>query len=59
MRCEGCDGKGRVRLQSKDSNPDPKLWIEEIPCPECGGCGVAHCCDGLVECDTESEISRR
>ena len=20
------------------------------PCPECGGCGIAHCCDGLVEC---------
>ena len=22
------------------------------PCPECGGCGIAHCCDGLVECPT-------
>jgi hypothetical protein len=21
-----------------------------VPCPECGGCGVAHCCDGLVAC---------
>jgi hypothetical protein len=20
------------------------------PCPECGGCGIGHCCDGLVEC---------
>jgi hypothetical protein len=20
------------------------------PCPECGGCGIAHCCDGLIEC---------
>jgi hypothetical protein len=24
------------------------------PCPECGGCGIAHCCDGLVECSAES-----
>ena len=19
------------------------------PCPECGGCGISHCCDGLIE----------
>ena len=22
------------------------------PCPKCGGCGIAHCCDGLVECQS-------
>ena len=26
------------------------------PCPECGGCGIAHCCDGLVECSSASGI---
>jgi hypothetical protein len=19
------------------------------PCPDCGGCGISHCCDGLQE----------
>jgi hypothetical protein len=26
------------------------------PCPECGGCGISHCCDGLVECPS-SEVA--
>jgi hypothetical protein len=21
------------------------------PCPDCGGCGIGHCCDGLIECE--------
>jgi hypothetical protein len=21
-----------------------------VPCAECGGCGVAHCCDGIQSC---------
>ena len=22
---------------------------ESFPCPDCGGCGTGHCCDGLRE----------
>jgi hypothetical protein len=32
------------------------------PCPECGGCGIGHCCDGLIECpssDTEMPSNQR
>ena len=32
MRCEACHGLGYQRGE---------------PCPDCGGCGVGHCCDGL------------
>ncbi len=39
MRCNFCDGTG-LRVQG----PTP------VPCAECGGCGVAHCCDGLQAC---------
>ena len=39
MRCNLCDGTGM--------RPSPGGGA---PCPECGGCGVAHFCDGLVAC---------
>ena len=39
MRCAFCDGMGFV------SGPS-----QARPCPECGGCGIAHCCDGLRAC---------
>ena len=39
MRCHLCEGSGM--------RPSPRGLT---PCPECGGCGVAHCCDGLVAC---------
>jgi hypothetical protein len=39
MRCYFCDGTG-VRKEAGGSSP----------CPECGGCGFSHCCDGLQAC---------
>lgn len=36
MQCEACHGSGSV-------GPLP------IPCGDCGGSGVAHCCDGIRE----------
>ena len=35
MICETCYGTGLIR--------------QIIPCHECGGHGVIHCCDGLCE----------
>jgi hypothetical protein len=32
--CPVCHGKGLVN---------------HLPCPECGGMGAIHCCEGLVE----------
>jgi hypothetical protein len=46
-----------VRFQTQ--NLQPSMICEACrgqqtfpPCPECGGCGIAHCCDGLVACPT-------
>jgi hypothetical protein len=49
MLCETCRFTGRpgfVRAPRKapaDDRADDRL----IPCPDCGGSGVAHCCDGI------------
>jgi hypothetical protein len=42
MRCETCQGCGGVWGSEK-------LVGLVIPCPDCGGCGIGHCCDGLQE----------
>jgi hypothetical protein len=46
MRCNFCDGSG-MRPQG----------AVLLPCPECGGCGVAHCCDGIQACcEVEGDV---
>src|SRR5260370_1011220 len=41
MLCQWGHGKGVVEAPS----PAPSI----APCPECGGCGLLHCCEGLAE----------
>jgi len=41
MICNPCHGKGVVRRWHAPSGVDLPS-----PCPECGGCGISHCCDG-------------
>lgn len=49
MKCETCKGRG-LRFQSF-----PETVIIDgqvvslpvlVPCPDCGGCGLVHCCEG-------------
>ena len=40
MICDHCHGTGLKRHGSFDA--DAAL---NIPCPVCGGCGIAYCCD--------------
>jgi len=57
MRCELCHGEGwiwRDSLPATGVMPgDPEVWLKtlKVPCPRCGGCGIASCCDGMVEDD--------
>jgi hypothetical protein len=46
MICPRCYGKHVVIVDGKT-----------VPCPECGGLGELHCCDGLQEqaCEVEEE----
>lgn len=46
MRCERCKGKGWLVH-------DP--YGNRLPCSDCGGCGVAHCCDGLTAANETPE----
>jgi hypothetical protein len=49
MLCETCRWSGRpgfVRVAQKGQQGD---HCELIPCPDCGGQGIAHCCDGICE----------
>jgi hypothetical protein len=49
MICETCQYSGLpgfVRGQRRVGGEDRDVMI---PCPDCGGQGVAHCCDGICE----------
>jgi hypothetical protein len=39
MRCEACQGKGRVVWHYLDEGD------EILPCRECGGQGIVSCCE--------------
>lgn len=46
MKCETCHGT-RYVIASRERRETRK------PCPDCGGTGVMHCCDGLQEQPSE------
>jgi hypothetical protein len=51
MLCDTCRWTGRpgfVRAPS-DTQPSQHDPGDMIPCPDCGGQGIAHCCDGICE----------
>jgi hypothetical protein len=50
MRCETCHGLGRLTYD-EHPHPKPQQFGSVFPCPDCGGGGVAHCCDGLTACN--------
>lgn len=63
MRCERCHGDGLAR-ESVTLIREPILgsttvFTENmnylIPCPDCGGSGISHCCDGLTACNEVEE----
>ena len=49
MLCETCRLTGRpgfVRMARRADDPADEPMV---PCPDCGGSGIAHCCDGICE----------
>jgi DnaJ-class molecular chaperone len=46
MRCDHCHGTGGV---NRVVHQEGRIVVELTPCPECGGSGVAHCCEGARE----------
>jgi DnaJ-class molecular chaperone len=59
MRCKACHGTGWERAHSVEQTeigePD---FLAPYPCPECGGTGIAHCCEGLCADRLQSEEER-
>ena len=53
MLCGTCRHSGRVGFVRASANAPAGGRIGEqaglIPCPDCGGSGIAHCCDGICE----------
>lgn len=53
MICRTCHGTGR---KSFADLPGAELVPSPLPCPECGGSGFTHCCEGdQVQPDREPE----
>jgi hypothetical protein len=55
MLCETCRWTERPGFIRRPAKPDPApaAKLDEaadfIPCPDCGGHAIAHCCEGLCE----------
>jgi len=54
MRCEVCHGLGKLK-RALQAEPESEI---ELPCSDCGGSGIAHCCDGICA-QPEDEGLRR
>ena len=53
MICERCHGEGTVPAMLVGPAPAFRVYtiaeaMAVLPCPVCGGCGIASCCDGMV-----------
>lgn len=54
MICPICHGTGFVnRHFSGETGTVPQT----LPCPECGGTGIGHCCDGHQPTARDEEIA--
>jgi hypothetical protein len=49
MLCETCRWSGRPGFVRVVQTLQQSDHCELIPCPDCGGQGIAHCCDGICE----------
>jgi hypothetical protein len=48
MICETCQGHG-YRIKFHYDKTSEEHSSGKLPCPECDGSGIAHCCEGLRE----------
>ena len=50
MRCELCLGTGKAFVSARPLRDGVSLaeWLAYMnkPCRDCGGSGIAHCCEG-------------
>jgi hypothetical protein len=59
MICELCDGCGYVVAPGvRPDDPTRRVWLK-LPCGDCGGSGITHCCEGLREQPEPEDGGRR
>ena len=52
MLCDTCrfgERPGFIRVSRARQRDDHTVDDGLVPCPDCGGQGIAHCCDGICE----------
>jgi hypothetical protein len=49
MLCETCRFSERPGFVRAPRTSESTARPEFVPCPDCGGQGIAHCCDGICE----------
>ena len=49
MLCDTCRWTGHPGYVRVARNAEANDAYELVPCPDCGGQGIAHCCDGICE----------
>ncbi len=61
MRCSTCQGMGSVIKLWYEyggyalEGASPRSSPSTEPCPDCNGCGLMHCCDGLQANEAKDE----
>lgn len=64
MFCETCRWTERPGFIRRPAEPGPGPMAPRdeatvfIPCPDCGGAAIAHCCEGLCEQPDAPDASR-
>ena len=49
MLCDTCRWSERPGFVRAPRTDERSVWCDLVPCPDCGGQGIAHCCDGVCE----------
>ena len=49
MLCDTCRWTERPGFVRVPRTGQPDECCDLVPCPDCGGQGIAHCCDGICE----------
>jgi hypothetical protein len=55
MLCKTCRFTERPGFVRARAGAHSAAESDMIPCPDCGGQGIAHCCDGICE-QPESDV---
>jgi hypothetical protein len=59
MLCDTCQWGERPGFVRATRGEDGARYPVLVPCPDCAGTGIAHCCDGICEQPPPGEPGER